>query len=216
METKLGGDKAREITDYLPFDGAIHTNTIGYAGGLWLLWNSDKVDIQSLANTEQEIHVKVKVCSSNLNWILFAIYVSPKSEERKILWENLAKVSELYNLLWVMAGDFNEPLVDEDKFGGRGVNINQSLLFKECLDRCRMVDLGFLGPRYIWTNKRDINNLILERIDRFFMNPEWCMLHPEAKITHLPRCHSDHCPVLLETNPGRTMSLIKPFRFQEF
>lgn len=115
-----------------------------------------------------------------------------------------------------MADDFNEPLVDEDKFGGRGVSINQSLLFKECLDRCRMVDLGFLGPRYTWTNKRDSNNLILERIDRFFMNPKWCMLHPEAKITHLPRCHSDHCPVLLETNPGRTVSFIKPFRFQEF
>lgn len=85
METKLGGDKAREITNCLPFDGAIHTNTIGYIGGLWLLWNSDKVDIQSLANTEQEIHVKVKVRSSNLNWILFAIYASLKSEERKIL-----------------------------------------------------------------------------------------------------------------------------------
>ena len=85
METKLGGDKAREITDCLPFDGAIHTNTIGYISGLWLLWNSDKVDIQSLANMEQEIHVKVKVRSSNLNWILFAIYASPKSEERKIL-----------------------------------------------------------------------------------------------------------------------------------
>lgn len=79
-----------------------------------------------------------------------------------------------------------------------------------------MVDLGFSGPRYTWTNKRDINNLILERIDRFFMNPEWCMLHLEAKITHLPRCHFDHCLVLLETNPGRTASLIRPFRFQEF
>ena len=29
--------------DRLPFDGAIHTNKIGFAGGLWLLWNSDKV-----------------------------------------------------------------------------------------------------------------------------------------------------------------------------
>ena len=73
---------------------------------------------------EQEIHVEVKVRSSNLNWILFAIYVRPKSEERKILWENLTKVAELYNLLWVMASDFNEPLVDEDKFGGRGVSMN--------------------------------------------------------------------------------------------
>ena len=73
---------------------------------------------------EQEIHVEVKVRSSNLNWILFAIYTSPRSEERLILWENLAKVAELHNLPWIMAGDFNVPLVDEDKFGGKGVSIN--------------------------------------------------------------------------------------------
>ena len=52
METKLGGDKAREITDRLPFDGAIYTDMIGYAGELWLLWNSDRVEIQRLASTK--------------------------------------------------------------------------------------------------------------------------------------------------------------------
>lgn len=36
-ETRVGGDRAKEITDKLPFDGAIHTDTIGYAGGLWVL-----------------------------------------------------------------------------------------------------------------------------------------------------------------------------------
>ena len=35
METKLGGSKAKEVTDRLPFDGAIHTETIGFSGGLW-------------------------------------------------------------------------------------------------------------------------------------------------------------------------------------
>ena len=34
METKTDDAKAKEITDRLPFDGAIHTNTIGYIGGL--------------------------------------------------------------------------------------------------------------------------------------------------------------------------------------
>ena len=34
METKVGGARAKEITDRLPFNGAIHTETIGYAGGL--------------------------------------------------------------------------------------------------------------------------------------------------------------------------------------
>lgn len=61
METILGGERAREIMNRLPFDGAIHTDTIGYAGGLWLLWNSDKVEIEPVVNIEQEIHVEVKV-----------------------------------------------------------------------------------------------------------------------------------------------------------
>lgn len=55
--------------------------------------------------------------------------------------------------------------------GGRTVSINRSLLFKECLDKCNMVDMGFNGPKFTWTNRREISSLIQERIDRFFMNP---------------------------------------------
>lgn len=52
METKIGGEKARAITDRLPFDGVIHTDTIGYAGGLWTLWDLDRVEVTSLTNPE--------------------------------------------------------------------------------------------------------------------------------------------------------------------
>ena len=55
--------------------------------------------------------------------------------------------------------------------GGRTVSINRSFLFKECLDKCNMVDMGFNGPKFTWTNRREISSLIQERIDRFFMNP---------------------------------------------
>lgn len=65
METHIGGDKAKEISNRLPFQGAILSNTIGFAGGLWLLWDLDRVDVSNLASTEQEIHVLVKVRSSN-------------------------------------------------------------------------------------------------------------------------------------------------------
>ena len=61
METHIGGVRAREITDRLPFENAIHTDTIGLVGGLWMLWNSERVDVTHLANTEQEIHAIVKV-----------------------------------------------------------------------------------------------------------------------------------------------------------
>ena len=32
-ETHIGGDRARDITDRLSFDGAIHIETIGRVGG---------------------------------------------------------------------------------------------------------------------------------------------------------------------------------------
>ena len=85
METRVGGDKAREITDRLAFDGAIHTDTIGFIGGLWMLWHSDRVEVNSLATTEQEIHAVIKVISSNFDWLFTAMYASPRSAERQIL-----------------------------------------------------------------------------------------------------------------------------------
>ncbi|XP_030930689.1 uncharacterized protein LOC115956454 [Quercus lobata] len=216
METRVGGDRAHDVTDWLPFDGVFHTETIGRKGGLWLLWYSNRVEVELLASSEQEIHATVKVRTSNSKWLFSAVYASPRSVERHILWNNLSNVAELHNMPWVIAGDFNEPLSGDDKFGGRVVSSNRSLLFKECLDNCNMVDLGFSGPRFTWTNRRKVQNLIQERIDRFFVNPEWCVLFPEARITHLTRCHSNHCPVLLETKPQNRVRLNRPFKCQKF
>ena len=79
-----------------------------------------------------------------------------------------------------------------------------------------MVDLGFSGPSFTWTNKRGIGDLIQERIDRVFVNLEWWNLFPEARVTHLTRCHSDHCPVLLESSAKDSLYLERPFKFQVF
>ena len=101
-------------------------------------------------------------------------------------------------MLWVLAGDFNEPFMEGDKFGGRAVSVSRSLLFKEFLDKCSMMDIGFSGPHFTWTNKRNVQALIQERIDIFFVNPSWCLMYPEVKVVHLTRCHLDHYPVLLK------------------
>lgn len=94
------------------------------------------------------------------------------------------------------------------------MSVNKSLLFKECLDKSNMIDIGFTGARFTWTNKRPIQSLIQERIDQFFVNPSWCLLNPDAKVVHLTRCHSDHYPVLLEAQPRVGVGRRKLFRFQ--
>ena len=216
VETRIGGDRARDISNKLPFDGAFHTDAIGRKGGLWLLWDSDRVEVSHLASSEQEIHSTIKVRAFNFSWMLSVVYASPRSAERYVLWSNLSNVADLHNMPWVIARDFNEPLNDADKFGGRVISVNRSLLFKECLDKCNMVDLGFSGLRFTWTNQREVQGLIQERIDRFFVNPNWYLIYPEARITHLTKCHSDHYPVLLETKHQCNVCLDRPFKFQRY
>ena len=146
METQVGGERKREITDRIPFDGVIHTDTIGYAGGLWVLWNSDRVDISPLSNIKQEIHVVVKVQFFSATWLFSVVYASPRNVERHVLWNNHIKVAELHNMPWIIASDFNESLLENDKFEGRAMSVNRFLLFKECLDKCNMIDIGFSSP----------------------------------------------------------------------
>ena len=151
-----------------------------------------------LLATEQEIHATVKVHDSDFSWILSPIYASPRLVERRIMWDNLSQVAQLHNLPWLLLGDFNEVLSSEDKLGGRRVNLNRALDFKAYLDSCNLLDLGFLGLKFTWSNRRQISDLILERIDRCFANPAWRLMFLEAFVTHLPQVFSDHCPVLLE------------------
>ena len=116
-ETRVGGDRAKDITERLPFDGAIHLNTIGYSGGIWLLWNSDAVEIMQLAKMEQKIYVMVKVCASDSSWLLSSIYTSPRLEEMKSKWNNLVYVASLHHLPWLMLRDYSEHLSSHDKLG---------------------------------------------------------------------------------------------------
>ncbi|XP_050247698.1 uncharacterized protein LOC126695106 [Quercus robur] len=115
---------------------------------------------------------------------------------------------------WVIVGDFNESLTAEDKFGGRAFGVNSSLHFKECLDNCNMMDIGFSGPCFTWINKREVQALIQVRLDRFFVNPSWFLLYPEARVIHLTRCHSDHCSIMLELLPRATRERERLFKFQ--
>ena len=112
-ESRIGGDRTKEITNRLPFDEAIHTETIGYAGGLWLLWNLDRVVMTLLATTKQEIHVSIKVRPSDSQCLLTAIYTSLRFNERCVLWNNLINVASLHSSPWIIVGDFNEVLVDK-------------------------------------------------------------------------------------------------------
>jgi hypothetical protein len=214
IETRLGGARAAELAKSFPFDGFLCTNTIGFAGGIWILWKAAAVELELLTSTEQEIHVSAQVKDSNSLWLLSAIYASPRRSERKVLWKNLMVISGLHNLPWVMVGDFNDIISGDEKWGGNSPVASRIAEYNNCMNTCSMLDLGFSGPKYTWSNGQDISTLIMQRLDRAWVNSEWRILFPEAYVTHLTRTHSDHCPILLSLWPSSQNSLPRPFRFE--
>ena len=118
-ETKVSRERAKRISDKINLDGAIFVNSIGLFKGLWVFWDFDQVEIAKLASTKQEVHLIV-TSTTKPPWLLSAIYASPRYVERWLLWENLEAVANLHSMHWVIAGDFDEVLMGEDKFGGFG------------------------------------------------------------------------------------------------
>ena len=83
------------------------------------------------------------------------------------------------------------------------------------MDKCGLLDLGFHGPHFTWTNKSSVwQTTIKEQLDRGLGNADGLMLFPTAEIHHLPRVKFDHCPILLNTDPFKWKPF-KPFRFEQ-
>ena len=111
-------------------------------------------------------------------------------------------------------GDFNEVIVEEEKSGGNPIYPRRVNAILDCMDSCQMMDLDFFGPKFTWSNKREIGNLIQCRLDKCWANPDWRAFFTEANVTHLARINSNHCPLLLNLNPDLGQGSNRPFRFQ--
>ena len=84
--------------------------------------------------------------------------------------------------------------------------------FIAVLEACSLLDIGFSGNKFRWSNKRGINHRIRKRLDRAMINDSWLEKMPQTTITHLSSTGYDHCPLFMEMVSTST-DHIKYFRF---
>lgn len=80
----------------------------------------------------------IKLLGSFLVFMLALIFST-----RIILWNELIAIYQTYNGGWLIGGGFNEVLQARDKLGGNHISNSRTSLFRNCLDQCNMLDLGF-------------------------------------------------------------------------
>lgn len=106
-----------------------------------------------LTKSKQHIHLTLKVTSS-FTLFFMLVYVSRLYNNRLLLWETLKPHAvNIMNHLWCVIGDFNEIIDYNEKWGSDCYHTQTMQRYRECVNECGLIDMGFLGPRFTWTNK---------------------------------------------------------------
>lgn len=206
-EPRISGPKALAVIKSLGFSCFEVIDPEKFSGGLWLLWNDAKVKLDIIGTSDQSISACLS-WQGQKPWLFSAIYARPCSVKKAKLWEYLNFVASCHQMPWLLAGDFNDILQAEDKVGG--VSLCRVTGMKKWFDANNMIDLGFSGPRFTWTNRR-----VFERIDRAICNEKWRSLFADANVIHLPRTKSDHCPIKICLHSRFSSAPhLRPFRFE--
>lgn len=66
---------------------------------------------------------------------------------------------------------------------------------------CNLMDLGFQGPIFTWSNNRTAPHTVRCLLDRFCGNRVWLEFALSAVLEHLNFPGSDHVPILLCIRP---------------
>jgi hypothetical protein len=138
----------------------------------------------------------------NIDWKFTGFYGHPDATKCYESWNLLKHLERLNSHPWVCLGDFNEVLIDSEKLGGNKRQRSQMIEFQRTLEEGDLSYLGFVGPKFTWSNCQEGETLIRERLDRGVANSAWKRGFPDAEIRVEASTCSDHAPLLL--------SLIRP------
>jgi hypothetical protein len=151
LETQISKARAESLAGTLGYDRAYAVGSSGRSGGLCLFWNNEiKVDI--LGYSQYHIDASIQGIGDS-TWRLTSVYGEAKTQERFKTWDMLKDISTTSMLPWLCIGDFNEVLRPDEHEGIGHRSQAQIQGFRDAVDICELIDLGFKGHFWTWEKK---------------------------------------------------------------
>lgn len=125
-------------------------------------------------------------------------YSCPDGVNKQKSWDLLNSLGETKGMPWMVFGDFNQVLGQVEKNGGNPITYSQVQGFQEAIQTNKLLDLGFAGHDFTWTNGQAGESNIQKRLDKALATINWKDVFPKAVIHHLRYYKSNHCPLLVD------------------
>ncbi|XP_062013933.1 uncharacterized protein LOC133730332 [Rosa rugosa] len=178
---------------------------------IWLLCDQ-AVQPTVLLATDQQLTVSCTL--DTVKCVITWVYAKTTVPDRRLLWRDLLQVKNTFvQGPWIVLGDFNCVLGAHEKRGGLLPSAISCSEFQDMSTNCELIHLPTKGLPYTWTNKRGVSANVEMRLDRCLSNFSWIDVWRKLECSTLPRCSSDHSPLLVSFS--RLMLIQRPpFRFQ--
>ncbi|XP_059285190.1 uncharacterized protein LOC132038554 [Lycium ferocissimum] len=186
------------------------------SGKIWIFVD-DLFEVETVTDHMQHITFKLKSNGLQEDIVITIVYTRCTQRERLELWDSLEDIATNMNMNrpWMIGGDFNVIMSEEEKYRGLAVGANETQDFNLCMQNCEMQDFGFKGSKYTWWNGQSGEYCILKRLDRCLGNLKIQQMYPGIEVKHLIKIGSDHAPLLI-SYAGNNMPIKKPFKFLNF
>ncbi|XP_060189234.1 uncharacterized protein LOC132618185 [Lycium barbarum] len=113
------------------------------SGKIWF-FVEENVDVEIISDTAQQITLKLFLQEHNRSLITTLVYAKCDEVERLSLWDSIYQLAGSYDMPWLVGGDFNVVMNEEEKIGGVPV-------LKAVLLHGRMAGLGMIVYLKDWT-----------------------------------------------------------------
>uniref|UniRef100_A0A803P2S8 DUF4283 domain-containing protein n=1 Tax=Cannabis sativa TaxID=3483 RepID=A0A803P2S8_CANSA len=195
---KTSGSEGIANVDSLDFNAGVATSTLGAAGGVALFWKIGW-NIQVLSLCIDKIIVRFGEDMNFKSWVGCFVYGPPKRNERDSFGGSMIEMVNGLVDEWVVMGDVNSILNQNEKLGGRPVCESEGRGLQNFVFDCGAIDLKGMGAMFTWSNGQDWHSLVREKEDRFLCSSNWLTLFPKAGSKIISIRHSDHATLVLDT-----------------
>ena len=186
---------------------------LGLSGGLWVMWN-DEVDVNIVSSCHYYVLASVAHKSNSSSINLIRMYGDPHHQHTNSIWSDVFTfIMQNQGIPTLCMGDLNNIMHPNENWRYGPPSLAQIDNFCSLIKQCGLMDLGFSGPAYTWTNKRFTTNPTFEHLDRCLGDAEWYRVFPFTVVYHLPMLYSDRTPILAIMNPNRAKPKWR-FKFQ--
>nr|XP_023875072.1 uncharacterized protein LOC111987579 [Quercus suber] len=212
-ETLTDDARLEFIQSSIGFDHRWVVPRVGRSGGLVMYWK-DSINVKVEGSDRYYIDAVIDKNSEN-EWRITGFYGEPDIARRHEAWSKLRSLNSQSEKPWLCVGDFNEIVRRDEKLGGPSRPHWQMQQFREVIDECGFMDLGFEGSKFTWSKHFEDGRSIWERLDRCLVTNSWFMRFAGLKVFHLTCSSLDHVPILISLSGLIPPVQKKLFRFKQ-